>query len=163
MQADPLQAIEIRPCLYYSTVQLALVSFDQQPEGDGVVSPRSPALNLLCSDASNYPLFRMEYLATAPEVVPPGPWDYQRTLDGMEIHNPPIKVLSLTGPEEAELDVPKGLYSLRILRAPNPSYEEPSDEPDEFIDDNHDEDAEPGEPEEHWLIQIWPQVETPAS
>ncbi|MFC5144265.1 hypothetical protein [Streptomyces aureoversilis] len=80
----------------------------------------------------------------------------------MEVYNPPLKVMSLTGPVAAELDVPKGFYSLRILRGLNTAYEAPSDEPDEFIDDDYDEDAEPGEPEEHWLIQIWPQGKAPA-
>ncbi|MEV6674591.1 hypothetical protein [Streptomyces sp. NPDC051162] len=163
LQDSPRQATEIRPCLHYGTIQIALAAFDQRPEDDGVVGLRGPALELASSDASGYPLLRLEYLATSPQMIPPGFWDYQRILDGLEISNPPIKVLSLTGPVEAELDVPEGLYGLRILRGPNPAYEEPSGEPDEFIDDDFDEEAPPGEPEEHWLIQLWLQAGAPTA
>ncbi|MEU1673384.1 hypothetical protein ABZ752_15305 [Streptomyces roseifaciens] len=163
MQAAPRQVIEFRPCLHYGSIELVLVAFSQQPEDDGVVSLQGPALHLSCNDASNYPLLRVEYLTASPDVVPTGDWDYQRTLNGMEISHPPINMLSPTGPVEAELDVPKGFYSLRVLRGLNPAYEEPSDEPDEFIDDDYEEDADPGEPQEHWLIQIWPQSVAPTA
>ncbi|PNE34236.1 hypothetical protein AF335_06220 [Streptomyces eurocidicus] len=77
----------------------------------------------------------------------------------MEVQYPPLAVSSLLGSTTAEMDVSAGRYSLRILRSLNPAYEEPSDEPDEFIEDDYEEDADPGEPEEHWLIQLWPQAQ----
>ncbi|MGW1076135.1 hypothetical protein [Streptomyces sp. NPDC002537] len=163
MHPESQQAVEIRLCLHYGTIQIACVAFDRQPDDDGIVSLQGPALELTSHDASGYPLLRLERLTAPPRSVPPGSWGYQRALDGMMISDPPIKVLSLTGPVEGELDLPAGTYSLRVLRGSNPSYEEPSDEPDEFIDDDFDEDALPGEPEEHWLVQIWPATGEPAA
>ncbi|MEU8582916.1 hypothetical protein [Streptomyces abikoensis] len=154
MQPEPIRAVDIRPCLHYSTIQIVMIGLDSTPPNDGTMAFRDPALELTSHDASGYPLVRLEYHATPPR-IPPGPWDYERLVQGLTVATSPLKLMSLTGPVEGEIDVPDGLYGLRVLRRANPMYEEPSDEEDEFIGD-YDGDAPLGEPEECWLVQLWP-------
>lgn len=146
---------DTRPHLHYSTIDVGPIVFSERPENDDIVEIPGDGLRLNSHDSSGYPTLRLEHYSEAPEDTPSGDWDYQRTFQDVST-DAPVAVLSMFGDRYGELAIPDGLYDMRVLlrRVEQP---EQDDEIPEFIDFDDDEIDEPLEdPEEHWLIQLWP-------
>ncbi|MDT0401063.1 MULTISPECIES: hypothetical protein [Streptomyces] len=145
--AKVVDAVEIRPRVFYRTIQIGPVFFEEPPADDDVVEIPGDGLRLNSSDNDFYPLVRLE-VWDGPASRPSEDWDYERDFRASSSGH--VSVVDLGGVAYGMIQVPSGTYVLRLL-CRGREHLVATLALDPFPPEGPHED-----PLEFWLLQMWP-------
>jgi hypothetical protein len=72
-----INAVDVHPRVYYRTIQIGPILFEQAPAEDDIVQIPGAGWSLTSSDNVFYPLVRFE-VWDGPAPQPSGSWEYER-------------------------------------------------------------------------------------
>ena len=142
-----VEAVDVRPRVYYRTIQIGPLLFEELPTGDEIVEIPGQGLTLNSSDNDFYPLVRLEYW-DGPVPDPDGAWDYRRVFAAPLTDR--LCVVDLNGNVRGTLPVAPGKHYVRVLCRGR-------DHPEALLTLDPFPPQDPHEdPLEFWVIQVWP-------
>ncbi|MEW2811006.1 hypothetical protein AB0929_28550 [Streptomyces massasporeus] len=145
-----INAVDVRPRVYYRTIQIGPILFEQAPAEDDIVQIPGEGWRLTSSDNDFYPSVRLE-VWDGPAPQPSGSWEYERAFHSpMADH---LAVVDLGGVCYGEIQLRPGRYHLRLL-CRGRDHVEASLALDPFPPEGPHED-----PLEVWVVQIWPNAD----
>ncbi|MZF88839.1 hypothetical protein [Streptomyces sp. SID5643] len=141
-----INAVDARPRVYYRTIQIGPIFFEEAPVDDDVVQFPGDGWSLTSSDNDFYPLVRLQ-VWDGPAPRPPGAWEYERAFHAPMADR--LEVVDLNGVSYGEIALRPGRYHLRLLRR-GQDHVEASQALDPFPPEGPHED-----PLEVWVVQMW--------
>ena len=142
-----INAVDVRPRVYYRTIQIGPILFEQAPAEDDIVQIPGEGWSLTSSDNDFYPLVRLE-VWDGPAPQPSDSWEYERTFRSLMADR--LAVVDLNGVCYGEIALQSGHYHLRLL-CRGRHHVEAALALDPFPPEGPHED-----PLEVWVVQLWP-------
>lgn len=145
-----INAVDVRPRVYYRTIQIGPILFEQAPAEDDIVQIPGEGWSLTSSDNDFYPLVRLE-VWDGPAPQPSGSWEYERAFHSPMAHR--LAVVDLGGVCYGEIELRPGRYHLRLLCRGRDHVEA------SLVLDPFPPEGPHGDPLEVWVVQIWPSAD----
>ncbi|MFJ2766614.1 hypothetical protein [Streptomyces sp. NPDC087300] len=145
--AKASSAVDVRPRVWYRTIEIGPIVFGSTPEADDIVERHGDGLSLTSSDNDFYPLVRLETWE-GPPADPDGQWDYVRVFQG-DLEDR-LCVVDLNGNEHGRIEVRPGPYRIRV------SCQGRDHKSALLALDPFPPVGPHADPLETWLVQLWP-------
>ncbi|MEE1832489.1 hypothetical protein [Streptomyces sp. SP17KL33] len=107
-----INAVDVRPRVYYRTIQIGPILFEQAPTEDDIVQIPGEGWSLTSSDNDFYPLVRLD-VWDGPAPQPSGSCEYERAFHSLMADH--LAVVDLGGVCYGEIQLRPGRYHLRLL------------------------------------------------
>ena len=141
-----IDAVDVRLRVYYRTLQIGPILFEDLPMDDGIVEVPGQGLTLNSSDNDFYPLVRLERW-DGPAPVPDMAWDYQRSFAAPLTGG--LSVVDFNGNICGTLPVEPVRHHVRVLCRGR-------DHPEALLTlDPYPPGGPHEDPLEFWVIQVW--------